>query len=97
MDILILSLVAFGVSILTFFSGFGLGTILRNNLYTDLLMMSLPKAVAMEKLFAAGGAGGAAYVTREDCARAAAAALQAAFEGKRTMELTGPAVVTYTD
>ncbi len=76
----------------------GLGhTILRNNLYTDLLMMSLPKAVAMGKLFAAGGAGGAAYVTREDCARAAAAALSAAFEGKRTMELTGPAVVTYTD
>lgn len=76
----------------------GIGhTILRNNLYTDLLMMSLPKAVAMGKLFAAGGTGGAAYVTREDCARAAAAALQAAFEGKRTMELTGPAVVTYAD
>lgn len=60
-------------------------------------MMSLPKAVAMGKLFAAGGTGGAAYVTREDCARAAAAALSAAFEGKRTMELTGPAVVTYAD
>ncbi len=74
----------------------GLGhTILRNNLYTDLLMMSLPKAVAMGKLFAAAGKGGAAYVTREDCARAAAAALSSAFEGKRTLELTGPSVVTY--
>lgn len=76
----------------------GIGhTILRNNLYTDLLMMSLPKAVAMGKLFAAGRAGGAAYVTREDCARAAAAALSATFEGKRTLDLTGPAVVTYVD
>ncbi|MFZ2493385.1 MAG: NAD(P)H-binding protein [Thermoanaerobaculia bacterium] len=76
----------------------GLGhTILRNNLYTDLLMMSLPKAVSMGKLFAAAGTGGAAYVTREDCARAAAAALSAAFEGKRTLELTGPSVVTHAD
>ncbi|HEX2879983.1 MAG TPA: NAD(P)H-binding protein, partial [Polyangiaceae bacterium] len=50
----------------------GIGhTILRNNLYTDLLMMTLPKAVAMGKLFAAGGTGGAAYVTRQDCAYAA--------------------------
>lgn len=76
----------------------GLGhTILRNNLYTDLLLMSLPQAVAQGKLFAAGGTGGAAYVTREDCARAAAAALSGTFEGKRTLELTGPSVVTYTD
>lgn len=76
----------------------GLGhTILRNNLYTDLLMMSLPRAVAMGKLVAAAGTGGAAYVTREDCARAAAAALTAGFEGKRTMELSGPSVVTYAD
>ncbi len=76
----------------------GLGhTILRNNLYTDLLMMSLPKAVAMGRLFAAAATGGAAYVTREDCARAAATALSGTFEGKRTLELTGPSVVTYTD
>lgn len=72
-------------------------TILRNNMYTEVLLMSLPKAVAMGKLFAAAGTGGAAYVTREDCARAAAAALSADFEGKRTIELTGPAVVTHAD
>lgn len=70
-------------------------TILRNNLYTDLLLMSLPKAIGMGKLFAAAGAGGAAYITREDCARAAAAALASNFEGRRTLELTGPAVVGY--
>lgn len=76
----------------------GLGhTILRNNLYTDLLMTSLPKAIATGKLFAAAGTGGAAYVTREDCARAAAAALSATFDGKRTLELTGPSVVTHTE
>ncbi|MBI3203035.1 MAG: SDR family oxidoreductase [Myxococcales bacterium] len=72
-------------------------TILRNNLYTDLLMMSLPKAVAVGKLLAAAGTGGAAYVTREDCARAAAAALSSPFAGTRTLELTGPAVVTYAE
>lgn len=74
----------------------GLGyTSLRNNMYTDVLLMSLPKAVATGKLFAAAGDGGAAYVTREDCARAASAALSAAFDGKRTLEITGPAVVTH--
>lgn len=76
----------------------GLGhTILRNNMYAEVLLMSLPKAVATGRLFAAAGAGGAAYVTREDCARAAVAALSAAFEGKRTLEITGPAVVTHTE
>ena len=76
----------------------GIGhTVLRNNLYTDLLLMSLPQAVATGQLLAAGGTGGAAYVTREDCARAAAAALSATFEGTRTLELTGPSVVTYAD
>lgn len=77
-------------------SGIGY-TALRNNLYTDLLLMNLPKAVAMGQLFAAAGTGGAVYVTREDCARAAAAALSGTFEGKRTLELTGPSVVTYAD
>lgn len=42
MDILILSLVAFGVSILTFFSGFGLGTIL-----TPVFMVYFPAELAI--------------------------------------------------
>ncbi|MBP8238493.1 MAG: sulfite exporter TauE/SafE family protein [Saprospiraceae bacterium] len=42
MDILILSLVAFGVSILTFFSGFGLGTIL-----TPVFMIFFPTELAI--------------------------------------------------
>lgn len=76
----------------------GLGyTALRNNLYTDLLLMSLPAAIRSGRLFAAAGDGGAAYVTREDCARSAAAALRSDFDGKRQLEITGPAVVSYAE
>jgi len=76
----------------------GLGyTALRNNLYTDLLLMSLPAAIASGRLLAAAGDGGAAYVTREDCARAAAMALTSNFDGKRQIEITGPSVVTYAE
>jgi len=76
----------------------GLGfTILRNNLYTDLLLMSLPQAIATGQLFAAAGDQGAAYITREDCARAAASALASSFGGQRTLEVTGPEVLTYAD
>lgn len=75
--------------------GSGLGfTALRNNLYTDLLLMSLPQAVASGRLVAAAGTGGAAYVTREDCARAAAAALASDITGRQKLEVTGPHVVT---
>ncbi len=77
-------------------SGIGF-TALRNNLYTDLLLMSLPQAVASGKLYAAAGDGGAAYVTREDCAHAAAAALASDFEGTRRLGITGPSVVTYQE
>lgn len=76
----------------------GLGyTTLRNNLYADLLLMSLPAALASGRLFAAAGSGGAAYVTREDCARTAAAVLTDSFDGKRQLEVTGPETVTYAD
>ena len=77
-------------------SGLGV-TFLRNNLYTDLLLMSLPRAVASGHLVAAAGAGGAAYVTRDDCARAAAAALTSDFAGHRKLDVTGPEVVTYAE
>jgi len=53
-------------------------TLLRNNVYTDLFLYSLPRAVASGQLVAATGTGGAGYATREDCARAAAAAPQLA-------------------
>jgi NAD(P)H dehydrogenase (quinone) len=72
-------------------------TVLRNNIYTEVLMRSLPQAVAMGQLVAAAGEGGVGYVTREDCARAAAAALSATTSGRVTLEVTGPEVVTYTE
>lgn len=70
-------------------------TLLRNNVYTDLFLMSLPQAIATGQLVAAAGDGGVGYVTREDCARAAAAALKATTSGRTTLDITGPEVVTY--
>jgi NAD(P)H dehydrogenase (quinone) len=72
-------------------------TILRNYWYTDYLSMGLAPAVAGGKLFSAAGDGGAAYITREDCARAAAAALASSDTSKKIFELTGPAVVSFTE
>jgi NAD(P)H dehydrogenase (quinone) len=77
-------------------SGMGY-TALRNNLYTDFLPMSLSAAIASGQLFAAAGDGRAAYVTREDCAHAAAAALRSGFDGTRQLEITGPAAVSYAE
>jgi len=71
-------------------------TILRNNLYTDLFMMSAPQAIGMGKLFAAAGEGATGYVTREDCARAAVAALLTETETK-TYDITGPALVSHKE
>jgi NAD(P)H dehydrogenase (quinone) len=76
----------------------GMGrTILRNCWYTDFLIPTLAPAVASGKLIAATGQGGAPYVTREDCAQAAAAALASTDESNRTWNITGPAVVTYAE
>jgi len=72
-------------------------TILRNCWYTDFLIPTLAPAVATGKLVAATGQGGAPFVTREDCARAAAAALASSDTSNRTWNITGPAVVTYAD
>jgi NAD(P)H dehydrogenase (quinone) len=76
-------------------------TILRMCWYTDFLIPTLGPAVASGKLIAATGQGGAPYVTREDCAQAAAAALAAHREptdtSNKTWNITGPAVVTYTE
>jgi NAD(P)H dehydrogenase (quinone) len=68
-------------------------TILRDNIYADMLMMGLPHAVATGQLFTATGKGGRNYVTREDCARTAAAALLSA-TGKQILDVNGPAPVT---
>lgn len=69
-------------------------TVLRNNLYIDLVLGSLAQTVANGALYTARAAGAVGYVTREDCARTAAAALVDRFEGRRTLDVTGPAAVT---
>lgn len=71
-------------------------TILRNNLYTDLQLMSAPQAIQSGQLVAAAGQGKAGYVTREDCARAAVAALLKEAE-TRTYDITGPALVGHAE
>jgi NAD(P)H dehydrogenase (quinone) len=72
-------------------------TVLRNNLYTDHLVPKLSSAIASGELAAAAGGGGAGYVTRDDCAGAAAAALASAEFDGRTIDVTGPAVVTHVE
>ena len=68
-------------------------TILRNHLYADLLLMSLPHAIDSGQAFSATGGAGRNYVTRADCAAAAAAALLKA-QGKQIFDVTGPAPIT---
>jgi NAD(P)H dehydrogenase (quinone) len=76
----------------------GLGhTVLRNNLYTDYLVPGVAYAVKSGKIANAYGAGKVGYVTREDCARAAAFALGAPFTGKAVLDVTGPEAITQTE
>ena len=66
-------------------------TILRNAFYQDLLLAVLGTAAADGRLRTAMGQGHVAYVAREDCAHAAAAALADGYRGSRILDITGPA------
>lgn len=72
-------------------------TVLRENIYADTLLFSLARAVQSGTLANASGDGRTAYITREDCARAAAAALASAVGGRRTIDITGPEAVSQAD
>jgi NAD(P)H dehydrogenase (quinone) len=72
-------------------------TSLRENIYTEIMLFSLPQAIQMGKLFNAIGDGKAAYITREDVARTTAAALNSSFDGRRTLDITGPEAVSQYD
>jgi NAD(P)H dehydrogenase (quinone) len=72
-------------------------TVLRNNLYAEVLLGSLGQAIQTGQLFSAAAQGKTAYVTREDCARAAAAALASPFNGRRTLDITGPEALSQAD
>ena len=71
-------------------------TILRNNLYADLVLMGGGQSIAMGQHFAAAAEGKTGYVTRADCARAAAAALMRE-TGSRVLDITGPEALSQGD
>ncbi len=61
------------------------------------MFFSLPQAVQTGQLFNAIGDGRAAYITRSDVARSAAAALAASFDGRRTLDITGPEALSQSE
>jgi NAD(P)H dehydrogenase (quinone) len=76
----------------------GLGyTVLRNSFYPDMLTRMLAGVGSDDCVSAASGNGQVAYVTREDCARAAGAALLDTFCGKRVLDITGPTLIGAED
>jgi len=72
-------------------------TVLRNNMYTDHLLLGLPYAVKSGKIVNSYGTGKVSYVTREDCARAAASALASSFNGRAILDITGPQAITQAE
>ena len=68
-------------------------TVLRHNLYAEVILMGAGQAVASGQLFSATDGQGRSYVTREDCARADAAALLSA-TGRQILDVNGPEAVT---
>jgi len=71
-------------------------TLLRNNIYAESLLFLLPEAVRTGRLRAATGNGRAAFVTREDCARAAAGALLRG-ESRCSYEISGPEALGFAE
>ncbi|MCK6580009.1 MAG: SDR family oxidoreductase [Anaerolineae bacterium] len=72
-------------------------TVLRNSIYAEGLVDAVRRAAESGIWASAVGAGRCAYVTREDCAQAAAAALAGSFERRRTLDITGPAALSGED
>ncbi|EWY40081.1 nucleoside-diphosphate sugar epimerase [Skermanella stibiiresistens SB22] len=76
----------------------GLGwTVLRDSWYAENLLLSLPHVLATGQWFTSAGDGRVAHVTRDDCARAAAAALAAGERGNARYDVTGPEALTTTE
>ncbi|MFJ2264027.1 NAD(P)H-binding protein [Streptomyces sp. NPDC087844] len=72
-------------------------TMLRNNLYAHLQVSVVERAIASGRLVTNSGSGAAAYVTREDCAAAAAAVLTRDGFENRVLDITGPEAVSALD
>lgn len=69
-------------------------TLLRNSWYLENLLGSLPAAIESGRWFTAAGDGQVAQVSREDCARATAAALAAETPLEGVFDITGPELLT---
>ncbi len=69
-------------------------SILRHAFYMEMLLTTLPPAIASGRLLSSNTQAGVAYVARADCALADAAALRDGFNGRRTLDITGPQAVT---
>lgn len=75
----------------------GQWTMLRNSLYAHMQVRGIEQAIASGRLVTNGGVGATAYVTREDCAAAAAAVLtQDGHEGM-SYDVTGPEALSGAD
>ena len=72
-------------------------TILRNSWYSDNYLMSMPHNLQVGRWYTAMGAGKVANISRDDCARAAAAALANPPAGSQTLTLTGPESLSAED
>lgn len=69
-------------------------TVLRNAWYTDSLLQSLPPRLASGRWMTSAREGRTAYVTREDCAQAAAAILLQPPSENARLDVTGPEALT---
>lgn len=73
-------------------------TFLRNSIYADMVVQQAGGALATGRLITNAGSGGVSYVTREDCAAAAAAVLTSGdAHAGRTYDITGPEAPTPAD
>ncbi|MFE0361479.1 NAD(P)H-binding protein [Streptomyces griseoaurantiacus] len=72
-------------------------TMLRNHLYAHLQASAIAGALASGRLVTNHGTGAAAYVTREDCAAAAAAVLTQEGHEDRVYDISGPEAVSAED
>ena len=72
-------------------------TILRNFNYSENIFFSIPTAIQLGTLYGTAGIGKVAYVTREDCANAAAGALLSTKHQNKTLDITGPRAYDYNE
>jgi len=69
-------------------------TFLRNNLYAEYQVPTAAKAIASGRLITNAGSGRTAYVSRDDCAAAAAAVLATDGHENKAYDITGPEAIS---